>query len=246
MSDVDLADVAADGALRAGAFVLLARLLGPRPELAGPDGVDELDAHLAVLGVEAARLLVARARERGATDHDALLRARRRLLGPGRTSPYETSYTGAGAADLARLADVSGFYRAFGFQVSGERPDHFVAELELAAFLALGEARARHAGDGEGAAIFADAFGAFLRDHLGTWLRPLADRLESVEPGGPYAPLVGAAAHLVEAEAERVGIDLRPVRPLEAAIPAALEEDLPSCGGCPGAGAPPGPVPGPS
>ncbi len=60
--------------------------------------------------------------------------------------PYETEYTTPDALYKAhQLADIAGFYRAFGLEMSTEnreRPDHLAAELEFMHFLALKEAQA--------------------------------------------------------------------------------------------------------
>ena len=77
------------------------------------------------------------------------------------------------------LADIAGFYRAFGLEVSeeqGERLDHIGTELEFMGFLAFKE---RYAGENHGeekALICEDAQRKFLKEHLGKWA-PLFLRL---------------------------------------------------------------------
>ena len=77
------------------------------------------------------------------------------------------------------LADISGFYRAFGLEVSqeqGERLDHIGVELEFMGFLAYKEyyASARHGEDK--VQICRDAQQKFLKENLGRWA-PLFLRL---------------------------------------------------------------------
>jgi TorA maturation chaperone TorD len=69
------------------------------------------------------------------------------------------------------LADIAGFYRAFGVEVTPglERVDHIAVELEFLHLLAVKAALARESGATEHAEICRDAAAAFLHDHLGRW-----------------------------------------------------------------------------
>lgn len=159
------------------------------------------------------------------------------LFEQGRVPPYEMSYLRPGlGGHTARMADVSGFYRAFGFRVAHDRPDHVVAELEFAALVTLGEADARERGDEEGAGIFADAAASFLRDHLGGWLDLLAERIDARDAHGPYGPLVRCAALHVERECERRDVVPNRIERIDVNpfAPAVEDQDrLPQCGSCP-------------
>jgi nitrate reductase assembly molybdenum cofactor insertion protein NarJ len=221
---------------RGAVLVLFARALGPGPW--GRERAAELRAlrrALVQLGdLEAAGLL-------------AGLRAGRRsgqvwawLFEQGRVSPYEMSYLRPGlGGHLGRIADVAGFARAFGLAVRHERPDHVCAEVELAAFLTLGEAEALARGDDAGAAVFGAAAAAFLRDHLGGWLDLLADRVRAAAPTSPYPAVIAALDRFVAAEAARRGF--RPHRPerIDAPGPLGAAPDADDtgplrCPGCPG------------
>jgi TorA maturation chaperone TorD len=82
----------------------------------------------------------------------------------------------------AILADICGFYRAFGFEPaegSGEKPDHLVCELEFVAMLLVMLARARTAHHLEARRITEEALRAFAADHLGEWLVPFCARLNA-------------------------------------------------------------------
>jgi TorA maturation chaperone TorD len=118
--------------------------------------------------------------------------ARQRLFGHtahGQVPPYETEY---GLDDLFRqsqeLADIGGFYNAFGLAVASsahERQDHIGAECEFMAFLSFREARALSAGDTKTFQVVRDAGRSFLKDHLGRFGRAFARSLRK-EAGQPF------------------------------------------------------------
>jgi len=87
------------------------------------------------------------------------------------------------------MADVAGFYKAFGVEVGpgGERVDHITTELEFMNLLAVKESIAlQQEGEGEHAQICRDASRSFLRDHLGRWVRPFAEKLEAAAAAPSY------------------------------------------------------------
>jgi putative dimethyl sulfoxide reductase chaperone len=111
---------------------------------------------------------------------------------------------GAMAGRVARLADIAGFYRAFGLEPAGAQPeseDHIVPELEFLSALALKEARAASAGETERAEITRDAATKFLTDHLGRWAPVFAETLAS----STALPYYAAAATLLR---EWLGADV--------------------------------------
>jgi TorA maturation chaperone TorD len=142
--------------------------------------------------------------------------------------PYEGAYgpvdpMSAGKATV--LADLAGFYAAFGVAPSVARPDvedHLVAELEFMSVLALKEAWAALEGHADGLAVTRDAQAAFLRDHLGRWVAAFAAGVREASP----LPYYGAAAHALEAwvraDAAALGVapaplgSLAPLGPAEA------------------------------
>ena len=78
-----------------------------------------------------------------------------------------------------RLADIMGFYRAFGVEPERERPDHIACELEFMQLLLLKEAHAAVAADAEHAAICRDAGVKFFQEHLSGWVSPLLEAVRA-------------------------------------------------------------------
>jgi len=125
--------------------------------------------------------------------------------------PYGTEYTGAHVFMRAQqLADIAGFYRAFGLRVAAdfrERPDHIATELEFMQVLALKEARALARRERAHAGICRRAQARFLREHLGRWLAPYAAKLTAQDGEGFYARLAGLARDFVAKDAARLGVE---------------------------------------
>lgn len=194
---------------RAAVFGLLALGLSSAPErLAEPGVFAALWKAVEALGdhdVLAELAHVEPAIGAGRLDREAL----DRIFALGRVAPYEASCSPASiGGHTAKLADASGFYRAFGFHVTGERPDHVTAELEFMCWLLATEAAARRAGDRDRAVVCDQARSSFVRDHLGGWLDELADQIAERDPTSPVLRLVRASARFVDAEAARQGVEI--------------------------------------
>lgn len=175
-------------------------------------------------------------------DLGALQADYRHTLGLSGSIPYETEI---GLPDEYRqsqeLADIAGFYRAFGFTAGGairERPDYLAMELEFMGLLTLKEAYAAESGNAERVEVCRRASISFLTDHLGRWIEVFAGGLsraagitkEADLSGRPYLWLARLAADFVRADAEALGANLKPI-PLRAVIPTPLGPEL-SCGDC--------------
>ena len=211
------------GALaRAQAYGLLARAFGrPDAELesevrSGRFGT-ALDEALAVLGGDDA---ATSAGLDGRASGDDLSADFMRLFNPSLEAncpPYETEYTGAHVFMRAQLlADVAGFYSAFGLKIASsfhERPDHIAAELEFMQVLALKEARALARGERANAGICRRAQARFLKEHLARWLAPYAERLSAVNHGF-YARLASLAGSLAAWDTHRLGVEPEIAAPL--------------------------------
>ncbi len=166
-------------------------------------------------------------------DVDALAGTWVRWFDSGRVAAYEGSNVPANAAGVTpRLADIAGFYSAFGFAVHDDRPDHIVAELEFMSLLLIAEADARSSDRADQAEIAADAARVFLRDHLGTWVTAWAARVGEIDQLAPWFPVAAATAELIGCECrDRHVIPLRPnpVLPSDQGVDV-LGTDLPDCG----------------
>ena len=144
-----------------------------------------------------------------------------RFVAGSATSLHETAY-GDGRRIAGRpveLADVQGFYTAFGLTQSERHPDlpdHLCAELECVSVLLLKEAYARHGSWTRRAALTRAATAAFLRDHLGRWVGALCHAIGDRD-GEPYGALAALLDAAVAAQCRRLRI--RPV-PAEGRLPA--------------------------
>ena len=86
----------------------------------------------------------------------------------GHVPPYETDGSADALRQAQELADIGGFYRAFGLEMAKachERNDHIAAELEFLSLLATKEAYDVVDGDLEGSETVRRAERLFLRKH---------------------------------------------------------------------------------
>lgn len=141
-------------------------------------------------------------------------------------SPYDTQYGEPHIFQQAHiLADIAGYYRAFGLEVSDwakERLDHISIELEFMAFLAYKEAFALTAHGEEPARICREAQRRFLNDHLGRWGPAFTRRLEAEAGGGFYRTLAQVTGKFLAFEADALGVT--PVT-AERSAPVAVEPE---------------------
>jgi len=167
------------------------------------------------------------------TSHNTLYENTFGLLVSSSAPPYEIEYVNS-KLDFQRsngLADISGFYRAFGLTIAEnfpERPDHIVLELEFMAFLQGLERRAaQHGTNMLNQHICHEAQQRFLSDHLAWWTPAFARLLGRENPDGFYAAAGRFLAAIIPIERARLGVD-PPGRP---AAPTPIERPD-SCDGC--------------
>ncbi|MEW6279896.1 MAG: molecular chaperone TorD family protein [Candidatus Eremiobacterota bacterium] len=142
-------------------------------------------------------------------------------------SPHETEYgVNRSTRKAVELADIAGFYRAFGVETSQDMVDHVAAELDFLAFLGIKLLYAELQGWQEQREVTEQAYRSFVEDHAGRWLGAFADQVQRVVPDSFYARAAALAHRVVELDVTRLG--LSPARVERAAQPPGEVE----CGGC--------------
>ncbi len=189
---------------RAVAYGACARLLGPASQgtVCG-ESVLRLQSSLEQLELEDGLRHLQAFREDAETDAEGYRAEYLRVFERGAVPPYEATPSGPNplaGPNVLQIADVAGFYRAFGFEARGERPDHLSAQLEFLALVCVQEAHARLAGLREEAQVCAEARRSFLRDHL-AWTKGLAERVRKATPRLALYHLVALVESLVESDA---------------------------------------------
>ncbi len=112
------------------------------------------------------------------------------------------------------LADINGFYRAFGVEVSKENPDlpdHLTTELEFYSTLLMKVAYAESLGLFEEAEITLEANKAFLEDHLGRWVGALCREVNERKAPSPYPESLSLIESVVAAECGFMGAKPSPL-----------------------------------
>lgn len=223
MTAVTLTDATSQDALgRAAMYQLLS--LG----FAYPDAstLDELDAYLVdvaeheIAERDGLATLLRRLREAaGRSDPVELAGEHLRLFaGEVLCSACETEYAFDPFAKSRQLADIAGFYRAFGLEVAPDRrgaPDFIATELEFVGLLLRKRVFAAAQGWREQVEVTDRAIASFLSDHLGRWAGVLcADlRREARDGAGFFAALAELCEAFIVADIQRAGVRPDPVRP---------------------------------
>lgn len=149
--------------------------------------------------------------------------------------PYETHYEHMGIfRKTQELADLAGFYRAFGLETADgdRRADHLPVELEFVSLLCLKEALAVEREETEKADICRRARERFLGEHLCRWLSAFTQAVNQKAPNGYFARLSAALAAFARIDAEALGVDLAAPRP-RPTLPDEPEDVCISCIGGP-------------
>ena len=151
------------------------------------------------------------------TSPSHLSESHHRLFGPtlrGRVCPYETEYGGSALFQQAHeLADISGFYLAFGLEPAhdlGERMDHVSCEFEFLEFLSLKEAYAVEQRDDEMFEVTRGAMRSFLRDHIGRFGWAFGFSLQKEDRDGFHGALGTVCVAFLDSECRRFGVPVGP------------------------------------
>jgi len=130
----------------------------------------------------------------------------------GTCPPYELEFGKSEVIQRASdLADISGFYAAFGMELTGdvsERADHFSVESEFLAVLSAKAACAIESHDQEHLATVLDAQRAFLKSHLGRWFPAFSRRVMEFNPGSFYGRLADFTNAFLTSECKRFDVSL--------------------------------------
>lgn len=133
-----------------------------------------------------------------------------------------------------QLADIAGFYHAFGVQApanASERPDHLTLELEFMALLLMKErlASADDLGRSRGW-LCAEAAKSFFEAHLAWWVPSFAKGLRFKAGEGYYAELAQVLASFVTFERRWFGMEA-PQAPMQPTPDLEADAGL-DCAGC--------------
>jgi TorA maturation chaperone TorD len=147
-------------------------------------------------------------------------------------APYEGSYELDPLRQGRQMADVAGFYRAFGAEAQGpaaERPDHLGCELEFLAFLELERLLAAERGDEDAAELVDEIVDTFLRDHAGRWLPTFfAGVRATAAAGSAFAALAVVGERVVAEELARRALEPSPLPRRHGTL--SVEQDTFGCG----------------
>jgi TorA maturation chaperone TorD len=152
--------------------------------------------------------------------------------------PFETEYHGNAETFYCsqQLADIAGFYRAFGLNpgaMATVRPDHLTLELEFMAYLLMKQRLLLESNDhdpSEKIGVVAKAEADFYRDHLAWWVPAFARGLAKRSVGGYYSALSRALGAFIVCESHRFGV--RETRTPLVVVPTETRDDATECAGC--------------
>ena len=113
------------------------------------------------------------------------------------------------------IADLNGFYAAFGFVLTEEAPsppDYLGTEAEFLSLLHLKKAVTLRKRERERVLIVERAMARFLTEHLGRWVNSLGDALREAGAVAPYTALQRLLRECVGADCARLKARPRPAR----------------------------------
>lgn len=143
----------------------------------------------------------------------------------------ETAYVLGQASKSRELADIAGFYRAFGLKVAVEQAsqtDFIGSELQFMSVVISRKLAASLQGLAEQEQICADAERKFVGDHLGRWVWSFANQTAERSGLGFYRSAANLTAAFIRGETRRLRVspDL-----IENYVPDLLEDEDAACGG---------------
>lgn len=149
----------------------------------------------------------------------------------GRCPPYEMEYGQSEIIQRAsELADLGGFYSAFGLELGGDvgdRPDSVCVECEFMSALCAKEAYGLGVDDVDLLFVVRKAQRDFLRDHLGHWLPALARRVQDAKGHDFYDALAQFMSTFITSECRQydvsVGPELLELRPADIEAETSIE-----------------------
>lgn len=146
-------------------------------------------------------------------DEDTLTEEYSRLyIGGDAVLLQETAY--CNTSRTAELADINGFYLAFGFDLREDQrevSDHLGMELEFYSLLLLKQAYALEQGWPDKFSITRDAAKAFLADHLGRWPQAVRERAAERQAAPIYQILFETVTEAVQRECQVLGVQPAPL-----------------------------------
>ena len=132
----------------------------------------------------------------------------RLFTGAGLCRTNENDYERLSFSMTERLADVAGFYKAFGFEMAdgaGERPDFIGVELEFVRMLLLKQAYAQERGWTERAEITEKALSQFLESHITGWVPMMCQILVKMAlENGVFSAAATALQAFISSESKRI------------------------------------------
>ena len=149
----------------------------------------------------APRLAAIRESIEGVAVPELQLEHSRLFLGQVLCSPHETEYERDTFSKASQLADIAGFYNAWGLQTSESRrtmPDFVGTELEFLAMVTRREAYAALRGWANRRKVARASADAFMQSHLGRWVNAFAADLREVVADDPAGRFYAALARTLE------------------------------------------------
>ena len=125
--------------------------------------------------------------------------------------PYETSYGEAHIFQQTQeMADIAGFYRAWGLDLSSDahdRLDHISAECEFMSFLLLKLDYFSSEGEKEAEEVCLDSSKKFLKEHPGKWGPLFSKLLMRKASQGLYHKVAELLREFIEKEKQIFGVE---------------------------------------